>query len=111
MPTIPPTVTTSGSAMLPVQNTLVDDDHDVVEHAAVPSRPDGVESVKAKLTPITERLLIDCEPATLDTDARELTVGASGVPVKNDVGEGTSSKKLCVTIKRKAVARCSDEAR
>ena len=77
MPTAPPTVTTSGSATPPVQNTLVDDDHDVVEHAAVPCRPDGVESVNAKLTPTTERLLVICDPATLATAARELTIGAA----------------------------------
>ena len=82
VPTTPPTVTTSGSATPPVQNTLVDDDHDVVEHAAVPSRPDGVESLKAKLTPITERLALVCDPAMLSTDARELTTGA----VHNDRG-------------------------
>ncbi len=76
VPTIPPTVTTSGSATLPMQNTLVDDDHDVVEHATVPSRPDGVESLKAKFTPITERLLVPCVAATLVTDARALTLGA-----------------------------------
>ena len=40
-----------------MHDTLVDDDHDVVEHAAVPRRPDGVESVNAKLTPTTDRVL------------------------------------------------------
>ena len=91
MPAIPPTVTTSGSATLPVQNTLVDDDHDVVEHAAVPSRPDGVESVKAKFTPITERLAVVCDPAMLRTDARVLIEGAARESLKWWPSQASSS--------------------
>ena len=60
-----------------MQNTLVDDDHDVVEHAAVPSRPDGVESVNAKLTPMTDKLLVTSDPATFISAARVLTIGAA----------------------------------
>ena len=76
VPTRPPTVTTSGSATVPRQSALVEDAHASVVHSAEPRRPDGVESVKAKFTPITERLLVTCEPATLATDVRELTAGA-----------------------------------
>lgn len=78
VPATAPTVTATGSATLPSQYTLVDDSHDVVEHAAVPSRPDGVESPKAKLTPITDRLLVDADAATFCTAARVLTAGAGG---------------------------------
>ena len=77
MPTFPPTVTTSGSTIAPVHTTVVDDDHDIVEHAAVPSRPDGVESLKAKFKPTTDRLLVTCEPGMFITPDRVLTEGAT----------------------------------
>ena len=76
MPTTPPTVITSGSATLPIHTALVDDAHDAVEHSAEPSPPDGVESAKAKFSPITDRLLVVAEAATLAMDERELTAGA-----------------------------------
>ena len=76
VPTTPPTVTTSGSATLPIHTALVDDAHDVVEHSAEPSRPDGVQSAKAKFSPITERLLVTCEAAIFRTAPRVLSIGA-----------------------------------
>ena len=76
VPAIPPIVTTSGSATAPTHTALVEDAHDVVEHSAAPSRPEGVVSEKAKLSPMTERQLVTSEVATLATASRALMTGA-----------------------------------
>ena len=76
VPAIPQIVTTSGSATAPTHTALVEDAHDVVEHSAAPSRPEGVVSEKAKLSPTTERLLVTWDVATFDKACLALTAGA-----------------------------------
>ena len=56
VPTAPPTVTTTGSETVATHHTDVDEDHEVVEHSAVPTRPEGVVFSTEKLRPMTERL-------------------------------------------------------
>ena len=78
VPTLPPTVTVSGSATVPIHTVLVDDDHAAVEHCAVPKRPDGVKSDTAKLIPTTDRVLVTNDAAMFSTLSRLLTTGAEG---------------------------------
>ena len=108
VPTKPPTVTTNGSAIAPMHIVLVEDDHDSVEHSAEPRRPEGVESVKAKLTPITEMLLVTCEPAMLATAPRVLTAGAATDVSAPSVWQGgtADASQRDVPKHGRAVRRC-----
>lgn len=69
---------------MPRQSALVEEAHDSVVHSAEPRRPEGVESVNAKFTPITDSVLVTCDAATFVTAARVLTAGA--VDTKMPIG-------------------------
>ena len=77
VPTAPPTVTTSGLAVLPRHTALVDDAHAIVEHSIEPSRPDGVTSANAKLNPAIRTLPPPCDAPVLDSAPPELITGAA----------------------------------